>query len=389
MDPIARPEFWSCLDKLYHSFPIENDKPTNIPKRILSKADVLQKIQTVMNDVMGQMSSGESPTMKHINRSTWENISFKENIGLQMVNDPKMTTVRYESPQSTKKFALMIKVMSIMYTLVHTDKYCTKRDLFYQDPTFFGNQLAVDEAVDNISCMLQIPRWHLHVLGTSKGLLAGDLSFQDADGNFTSCNSTKNGVMVPSHVMGISFLQTNAKFVLIIEKDATFQKLLDDGFHLKFKQCILVTAKGFPDMNTRLLLKLLWDKFHIPMLALVDADPHGIEIMLIYKYGSKALAFESEYLAVPSVRWLGILPTDIKRFGIDVANCISLTSGDKNKISDLLSRPFLSSFPGLEKEIKLMLELKVKAEIQILDSLSPTFLSSVYLPGKLQYGGWI
>ncbi|XP_076103816.1 meiotic recombination protein SPO11-like isoform X1 [Mytilus galloprovincialis] len=389
MDPIARPEFWSCLDQLYHSFPMENYKPANIPKRILSKADVLQKIQTVMNDVMGQMSSGESPTMKHINRSTWENISFKENIGLQMVNDPKMTTVRYESPQSTKKFALMIKVMSIMFTLVQTDKYCTKRDLFYQDPTFFGNQMAVDEAVDNISCMLQIPRWHLHVLGTSKGLLAGDLSFQDADGNFTSCNSTKNGVMVPSHVMGISFLQTNAKFVLIIEKDATFQKLLDDGFHLKFKQCILVTAKGFPDMNTRLLLKLLWDKFHIPMLALVDADPHGIEIMLIYKYGSKALAFESEYLAVPSVRWLGILPTDIKRFGIDVDKCISITSGDKNKISDLLSRPFLSSFPGLEKEIKLMLELKVKAEIQILDSLSPMFLSSVYLPGKLQYGGWI
>ncbi|CAG2189393.1 SPO11 [Mytilus edulis] len=214
--------------------------------------------------------------------------------------------------------------------------------------------MAVDEAVDNISCMLQIPRWHLHVLGTSKGLLAGDLSFQDADGNFTSCNSTKNGVMVPSH------------------------KLLDDGFHLKFKQCILVTAKGFPDMNTRLLLKLLWDKFHIPMLALVDADPHGIEIMLIYKYGSKA----SNHFQHTSFN-------GIKQFGIDVDKCISLTSGDKNKISDLLSRPFLSSFPGLEKEIKLMLELKVKAEIQILDSLSPMFLSSVYLPGKLQYGGWI
>jgi len=28
-------------------------------------------------------------------------------------------------------------------------------------------------------------------------------------------------------------------------------------------------------MNTRLLLKLLWDKFHIPMMALMDADPHG------------------------------------------------------------------------------------------------------------------
>jgi hypothetical protein len=37
-------------------------------------------------------------------------------------------------------------------------------------------------------------------------------------------------------------MQTNAKFVLIIEKDATFQKLLDDGFHVIFEQCILVTV---------------------------------------------------------------------------------------------------------------------------------------------------
>jgi len=33
------------------------------------------------------------------------NFSFKENVGLQMVNEPRMTTVRYESPQSTKKFS--------------------------------------------------------------------------------------------------------------------------------------------------------------------------------------------------------------------------------------------------------------------------------------------
>jgi DNA topoisomerase VI subunit A len=40
-------------------------------------------------------------------------------------------------------------------------------------------------------------------------------------------------------------------------------------------------------------------------------------------------------------------------------------------------------------QLKLILEMNVKAEIQILDSISPTFLSSVYLPGKLQYGGWL
>lgn len=30
-----------------------------------------------------------------------------------------------------------------------------------------------------------------------------------------------------------------------------------------------------PDLNTRLLVRKLWDAFHIPTVTLVDADPHG------------------------------------------------------------------------------------------------------------------
>ena len=38
---------------------------------------------------------------------------------------------------------------------------------------------------------------------------------------------------------------------------------------------LCLQAKGFPDVNTRLLLRRLWETFHIPIFALVDADPHG------------------------------------------------------------------------------------------------------------------
>ena len=34
-------------------------------------------------------------------------------------------------------------------------------------------------------------------------------------------------------------------------------------------------AKGFPDVNTRMMIRLLWCTLQIPILALVDADPHG------------------------------------------------------------------------------------------------------------------
>lgn len=37
----------------------------------------------------------------------------------------------------------------------------------------------------------------------------------------------------------------------------------------------------------------------------------------------------------------------------------------------------------------MMQHSKVKAEIQALAAISPDFLTSIYLPNKLRYGGWL
>ena len=51
----------------------------------------------------------------------------------------------------------------------------------------------------------------------------------------------------------------------------------------------------------------------LPVLLLVDCDPHGIHIALVYKFGSSKMREEEERLAVPEAKWLGILPSDILR----------------------------------------------------------------------------
>lgn len=38
---------------------------------------------------------------------------------------------------------------------------------------------------------------------------------------------------------------------------------------------LFVQGKGYPDVHTRLMVKRLWDTLQIPVLGLVDADPHG------------------------------------------------------------------------------------------------------------------
>lgn len=45
-------------------------------------------------------------------------------------------------------------------------------------------------------------------------------------------------------------------------------------------------GKGYPDINTRLFVKQVSRKLNIPILALVDANPYGIEIMCVYRFGS-------------------------------------------------------------------------------------------------------
>ena len=55
----------------------------------------------------------------------------------------------------------------------------------------------------------------------------------------------------------------------------------------------------------------------LPVLLLVDCDPHGIHIALVYKFGSSKMKEEEERLAVPEAKWIGILPSDILRWVAD------------------------------------------------------------------------
>lgn len=51
-------------------------------------------------------------------------------------------------------------------------------------------------------------------------------------------------------------------------------RLAEDRFYNKYP-CIVITAKGQPDVATRLFLKKLKTTLQIPVLGLVDSDPYG------------------------------------------------------------------------------------------------------------------
>ncbi|XP_034551729.1 meiotic recombination protein SPO11 isoform X2 [Notolabrus celidotus] len=384
-------ELYSEIDKLraqlLHNVELMSDRQWMIEE--ISDREILTRIENVILGIVTSLSKDEAPVLALPNRSSWANISFDSAVGLQMSSGSSVTTIRSDCSSSITKFAQILKILAAIYRLVQSNSYSTKRDIYYNNPQLFVSQRTVDSIVDDISCMLKVPRRSLHVLASSKGLISGDLSYLEEDGTRVDCRSSSAAVAVSSNIGGIKNIVSSAKFVMIVEKDATFQRLLDNDFCTKLAPCIIITGKGMPDVNSRLMVRKLWDTLHIPIFALVDADPHGMEIMCVYKYGSVAMSFEAHSLTVPSVMWLGLLPSDLQRLRVPEDALIPLTKRDQSKLNSLLERPYLSSQSDWQKEMELMQQSKVKAEIQSLDAIAPDFLTSIYLPNKLRYGGWV
>ena len=45
----------------------------------------------------------------------------------------------------------------------------------------------------------------------------------------------------------------------------------------------------------------------------MDADPYGIDILSVYKYGSSSMLHEQESLAASRVKWIGVMTSELRR----------------------------------------------------------------------------
>lgn len=51
------------------------------------------------------------------------------------------------------------------------------------------------------------------------------------------------GTLIPQDIYGIKKFHSSAKYILLIEKDAIFQKLLDEGALIRLGPVIILTVK--------------------------------------------------------------------------------------------------------------------------------------------------
>ncbi|XP_046403270.1 meiotic recombination protein SPO11 isoform X2 [Ischnura elegans] len=327
---------------------------------------ISNKIEDIVLDVLVALKNGIPPRVCFFNRHIWENTSL-ENMIMKGTGD-SCVTVDFANPQSRAHLALMFWLLSNLHHQMISGSSSLKREIFYKSLGILkslgypSSQSIVDSVMSDVGALLSLPLRHLGVLSSSRGLIAGDLqllSSHSADlGASSVILDTKSMgnecCAIPGDIASMSnedfAIQSSAKLVLIIEKDACFQKLLDDGILEQLKPCLLITGRGYPDVCTRRLVHSIWKQLNLPLLALVDADPHGVEIMLIYRFGSLAMSKDAEELAVPAVRWLGVHPSDIPNLGLSAHSLLPLGREGNAKAEALLTRPYVQAHPQIYNE---------------------------------------
>lgn len=294
----------------------------------------------------------------------------------------------FASSQACRKTAITTRILGLVHELCNKQINVTKRDLFYTDVKLFEDQRESDAVLDDLSCMLGCTRSSLHVVASEKGVVVGRLTFTE-DGDHIDCRRMGvGGKAIPPNISKVSNIASDALFILLVEKDAAFMRLAEDRFYNDYPS-IIITAKGQPDVATRLFLRKLKLSLKIPVLALVDSDPYGLKILSVYMKGSMNMSYDSSNLTTPDIKWLGVRPSDLDRFNIPAQCRLAMTDEDLKTGRKLLEEDFIKANPAWVAELELMLKRKEKAEIQALSSFGFQYLSQVYLPLKLQEGDWI
>ncbi|PSS35007.1 DNA topoisomerase 6 subunit A like [Actinidia chinensis var. chinensis] len=352
----------------------------------LSLSSVQSSIESLALSITHSILSGRGFSFSVPSRSAANHLYVPELD--RIVLKDKSSLRPYSSVATVRKATVTARILQLIHQLCLKNIHVTKRDLFYTDVKLFQDQTQSDSVLDDVSCILGCTRSSLNVVAAEKGVVVGRLIFSD-NGDLIDCTKMgMGGKAIPPNIDRVGDMSSDALFILLVEKDAAYMRLAEDRFYNRFP-CIIVTAKGQPDVATRLFLRKMKMELKLPVLALVDSDPYGLKILSVYGCGSKNMSYDSANLTTPDIKWLGIRPSDLDKYKIPEQCRLPMTEQDIKTGKDMLEEDFVKKNPGWVEELSLMVKTKQKAEIQALSSFGFQYLSEVYLPLKLQQQDWL
>jgi DNA topoisomerase-6 subunit A len=357
----------------------------------------LQKVTELAKEVAKKAYSGREPQIS-IPIRTRSNTLWNKKRGILQMGDAKATRELFNLNQAKQFMQTMLHGSSIK-ELIEAEKTLSLRGMFYKalhtiqgtkGEKTFADQDESDAILEDLEVAMGSLREELHVYAKKRGTMVGNITIVDSGDEIDCRRMGSGGYAIPSITEPdvIQFKKCEAKFVLHVEKDTVWGRFNEDRFWQKHN-CILTEGSGQPPRGVRRLLRRLNEELGLPVYCLLDCDPWGHYIYSVIKQGSISLAFESERLAIPAAKFLGVRSKDYEECKLSDDVQIELNDTDRKRAGEIAAYPWFKDHKGWQREIAKMLQNGFKMEVESLITKNISYVTEEYVPQRLARKDWL
>ncbi|MDE1828095.1 MAG: DNA topoisomerase IV subunit A [Candidatus Micrarchaeota archaeon] len=351
------------------------------------------ELEKMGKNIIEEIKKGENPRFVATTR-TRSNILYDAKVGYLRLGKNEEERSFLNVAQS-KKFMQTMAIAAKCHQFLTQNLHTTIRGLYYQlkfslgedvDESIFDEQAESNPLIEDLEVSLGVKREGLNLNANRKGVLAGNMKVLDTFGNEKveiDCSKMgRSGWQIPSDVDNdIEFVDIKAKYVLVVEKDALWQRLNEDNFW-KTENIILITPQGQASRGTRRIIRKLADK-GLPIYVFTDSDAWGWYIYWTIKTGSINLAYIGSAVATPEARFIGVTMSDLDKYTFLNKLTIAASEVDVKRAQEMLNYEWIKAHKEWVVELERMIKSKKKLEQDALQGPRLTFVGE-YIKDKIK-----
>lgn len=358
-----------------------------------TQKEIINRARSVCDAMLADLEKAKRPVLESV-KCSLDNSDYNPKLGYLT---PAGKMVRSElNVSSVQKLARTVFMLDILLSNVENGGVNTKRELYYMakglvkndkelKPIDFDDQNESDSVIDFITDMLEVYREEMNCFANDRGgqTYSQQLVVTEAlpDGGKAVIDLSTLGTtpFQPKNKPQSLTLKSKGKidFCLVVESEGTANTLVSNGF-TKRNRCILMGAQGVPSNGVRGWCKLIQDQLKIPIYFFGDLDAYTLQnIYRTLKAGSAASLIRNKDFSAPDVRFLGVLPEDIKKYDLhyyDVKTNDASELRALKKAKDVLSNdPFFQDPKNkkLANILNFLIKNKIRCEQQAIFSVNP------------------
>lgn len=299
-----------------------------------NNVEVISILKNVCLQIMKDLEKSQKPLILSTKESA-DNAIYDPKLGYFVPGDKKISIEL--NVNSIKKMTRMLFMARILINQLQEGNVATLRECYYiakgnikgtpsLKPLDFADQSESDAVISELCALVESYREDFNVVANEKS----GLTYSKAlivtetlpDGTKATIDLGNMGTAPYIPKNRPQDLELKIKkgmkvdYVLAIESEGSASSLVANKF-LERNNVIIVALGGQPSMGTRGWLKKIQDQLKLPIYVFSDLDAYSITILRSTKAGAYNSLIRSKDFSAPDVKFLGVLPSDIKRYDLD------------------------------------------------------------------------